>query len=223
MAAISNRKIISDIIGSMKALNIDDRISRRLILSILTDKAQLFIKQDGDARRLFTVTDIWKAILCLDMCAANEGACAEIPQCSSLRVSKEAIPEVFESSYGDIIKVMTIDRNKEYTQTRIFDYKDIKNREYQDPDKRYFWILDRHIYIPDSEVEKVFVIGLFKKPYEVDKIIDPTLECVFPLDYPFPCPDYLLDPVKTETKKELASIYKRLIEDTKPDLNPNQK
>lgn len=224
MAVISNRQIVSDIVGSLASLNIDDRFSRRFILSILVDKTELFIKQDGDQRRLFLVTDIWKSIPCLDMCDASTEVCAGVPGncCNSLRVSKVEIPEVFESSYGDIIKVMTVDHSKEYTQTKIFNYKDLKNREYQDPNKRYFWILDRHIYIPDSDVKQVFVIGLFKKPYEVDKILDPSL-CVFPLDYNFPCPDYLLDVVKTATKQELASIYKKIIQDSRPDQDPNKK
>lgn len=216
------REIISDVTGSLRSLNIDDRISRRLILSILEDKAKNLIKQDADSRRLLKTTDMWLSIDCIDLCPIPPTSCGDIGECKVLMRSKKQLPEVYETNYGDLIKIMTIEYGKEYTQIRLFDYKDIRNREYKDPGKRYFWILDHYLYIPDSEVRTVFGIGLFRNPYEVDKFKG-IEDCKAFLDYVFPCPDYLLDVVKSETKKELAEIYKRIVPDEKPDLDVNIK
>lgn len=136
--------------------------------------------------------------------------------------SQKQLPTVYESSYGDLVKVLTIDGGKEYKQIKPFEYKDIKNREYKDANQRYFWILDHYIYVPDSEVKEIMVIGLFMFHEEVDKLVSGD-ECIFPLDSFFPAPDYLLSVVKEAVIKDLATVYKRIIPDVKPNNNPDDK
>jgi hypothetical protein len=220
----TTRKVISDVIGTLKATSEDSRISYRLVLSILTDKVKKFIKQDADVRRLFQVSEGWKRIPCLQMKEVNMQECGfDIPQCTFMMRSVEAVPEAFQSTYGNIIKVFTIDTVKEFKQTTLFSYKDIRRREYFDKKIKYFFILEDHIYVPDSQVEEIMVLGLFKHPFEVSKIVDPDNKCLKPLDEPFPCPDYLLDPVKSDAKIELAKIYEALVKDEKANLNTNEK
>lgn len=219
------RKVISDVTGVLKATSEDSRISFRLVLSILTDKVKKFIKQDGDARRLFQVSEMWKRIPCLHMKEIDLQECGfDIPQCTFMMRSVEAVPEVFQSTYGNIIKVLTIDGSKEFKQTTLAAYKDIKRREYQDKRMRYFFLLEDHIYVPDSQVEEVMVLGLFKHPFDVTKLVEgDDAKCLKPLDEPFPCPDYLLDPVKADTKLELAKLYESLVKDERSNLNTNEK
>jgi hypothetical protein len=220
----TTRKVISDVTGSMKATTEDSRISYRLVLSILTAKTMKFIKQDADARRLFQVSEGWKRIPCLHLEEVDMQECGfDIPQCTFMMKSVEEVPEVFQSTYGNIIKVFTIDGVKEFKQTTLAGYKDIRRREYFDKKIKYFILMEKHIWIPDSEIEEIMVVGLFKHPFEVTKLIDPDSKCLKPLDEPFPCPDYLLDPVKTDTKMELANIYERMIKDEKSNLNTNEK
>lgn len=216
------RQFVSDVVGSLRSLGIDDRIPSRLVLSKGRDTLKTLFKQDVDSRRVLKTTDIWMTIPCFHLCKVDAQECGDIPHCDFLMKSELQLPEVFETSYGDMVKVFTLDGNKEYNQTQIFAYKDIKNREYKDAGQRYFWILDRHIYIPDSEVKEVMIIGLFMFPYEVTKLIQGD-DCLFPLDSFFPAPDYLLSIVKQEVIKELATIYKRLPVDSDPDGNPNKK
>jgi len=133
--------------------------------------------------------------------------------------STKRIPQSFDSNYGSIVKVFTIDGSKEYKQVSFSEYKDIKNREIIDPSVKYFWIDDQYVYIPDSEVEAVSIQGLFERPEEVDKLNEEKgADCAKPLDQYFPCPEHLLDPVKKDTIIEFARTYKAIVEDT----NPNQ-
>lgn len=216
------RQVTSDIVGALRGLGIDDRIPVRLVLSMLKGAVQVLLKQDLDSRRVLKITDIWKTIPCLHLCKIDPMECGDIPHCNFVMKSEEAVPKAFESSYGDMLKVLTIDGNKEYKQIHLFEYKDIKNREYQDPNQRYFWLIDKHIYIPDSEVKEVMVVGLFENPHEVTKLVEGT-ECLYALDEKFPSPEYLLSVAQDLVIKQLAEIYKRTIPDSKPNNNPNDK
>lgn len=219
------RQLVSDIITELKSVNIDDRMSNRFVLSRLLDKTKTIIKQDMDSRRLFKITSIWKTISCLDMCETEFSECAcDIPNCEVVVKSKNKIPKVFDSNYGSLIKVFNVNGTKEYVQTTLQSYIDIRRREFQNPNVKYFWISDNHIYIPDSRVEQVMVQGLFENPKEVDVLNGiENAECSKPLDYLFPCPGHLLDAVKTATFGELIKGYKQIIEDEKPNENSNDK
>ncbi len=221
----TNRQVVSDVIGSLHSVNIDDRISNRFVLSRVKDKVRILIKQDLDSRRLFKITDIWKTIKCFHMKPVDFIECGfDIPHCECVMKSVHKLPKSFDSSYGTLVKVFTINGNKEYNQIKLGDFKDIKSREYSNKSVRYFWIDDGYVYIPDSQVEEVLVVILAEYPEEVDKLNDlPESECAKPLDSLFPCPGHLLDIAKTQTITELAQIYKRIPEDAKPDNNSNSK
>lgn len=218
------RKVISDVVHDLKALSVDDRFSNRHIYSKLTDKLKTLFKQDADSRRLLTISEIWKRIPCVPLCEADMiECCVDLPSCRRLMKSRFAIPEVFQTSYGNILKVMNLDASREFKQTTFPAYKDIVQREYKNPNVTYFILLEGYIYVPDSEVEEVQSFGLFKNPFEVTRIVNPEAHCLKPLDEPFPCPDYLLDIIKTAVVKELAGISLRIPQDERANLNSNEK
>lgn len=221
----TNRQVVSDVITSLRSINIDDRISNRFVLSRLKDKVRLLIKQDLDSRRLFKITGIWKTIKCFPMISIDFMECGlDIPHCNFVMKSVKKLPKSFDSSYGTLVKVFTINGDKEYTQIKIGDYKDILNREYINKNIKYFWIDDGYIYIPESQVEEVMVVILTENPQEVDILNNiKGSECLKPLDSVFPCPTHLLDVAKTQTILELAKVYKGLVEDNRPDQNSNNK
>lgn len=220
----TNRDVVSDIVNGLKALNIDDRKSNRYILSQVRDKVSVLIKQDTDTRRLFAVSDVWKKIKCIHLKEQSVlECCADIPGCRTIRKSVEKIPRVYLSSYGNIIKVMNIDGTLEYTQTTQAKYKDIMNREIVNPNVKYFWIDDGYIYIPNSSVETVSVLGLFLYPEQADILNDESTDCISPLDQVFPAPDYILTIAKGQVLQEYAGITARMVEDERADQNSNIK
>jgi hypothetical protein len=218
------RKIISDIAESVQANTLDGRISFRYIYSIVQDKTRTFIKQDSDARLIFKISEVWKRIPCLELEEIDLMECGfDIPHCRLLMKSKLAIPEVFQSKYGNMLKVLTINGQKELKQTTFHDYIDIQRREWKNPNIIYFILFEGHIFVPDSEIEDVTVLGLFKHPYEVTRIVEPDSNCLSILDEPAPVPDYILDIVKMEAKKEIAELYRRIPRDEVANNNTNIK
>lgn len=222
---LTNRQISSDIATEIRALNIDDRVSSRWILSVLKDKTRSMLKQDLESRRLFKISSIWQTIDCVELCEVPYSECAcDIPNCKVVMKSKIKIPRAFESNYGTMVKVVNIGGTSEFIQTSLTKYIDIKARNIDNPKAKYFWIDNGYIFIPDSMVETVMVRGLFENPEEVDKLNDPIgSECLKPLDALFPCPSHLVDAVKKETVLEFAKIFKGLQEDQTPNQNSNIK
>lgn len=216
------RKVISDVVAGLHATNLDDRIPVRLTLSLLKDKVKKFIKQDADTRRLFKLTSAWKRIPCVPMKEINFVECPVDVPCKAMMRSCFKIPETFESSYGYMLKVFNIVGEKEFIQTSLSGYKNIVSREWVDPNIVYFILMEGYIYVPDSMVDELTVYGLFKNPHEATKLIKGD-SCLKPLDEEFPCPDYLLDPVKQDTKVELIKMYKGIPVDEKPNDSVNSK
>ena len=217
------RQLISDIVNDLRAKSLDDRYSYRYILNKAQDKARLLFKQDADARRIFKISEPWKRMSCVPLCEEDLLQCAyDVAHCTSLMKSRYKIPETFQTSYGNTLIVMTIDGSKKFIQTTFQGYRDIKNREYFDPKIKYFILMDGYIFIPDSEVEEIQVLGLFKNPFEVTKLIDPAASCLKPLDEPFPVPDYFIDIIKQQLLQELGKA-KGIVQDERGDLNTNTK
>lgn len=215
------RQFISDIQGELRNLNLDDKLPFRLILSKGRDKVSLLIKQDSDSRRLFKTSAVWKFIPSVPLCPTTLTD-VPVPGIRQVMRSRQPLPEAFQSSYGDLIKVLTVDGNKEIRQTTLDKYKDLMGREFKDPSVLYWFPLDGHICLPDSEVEEVSAWILAKDALAVDRF-NGKGDCSLPLDAAFMCPEYLLDAVKKDLVVELAKITKSLPQDERPNQNTNSK
>lgn len=207
------RQVCSDILESLSAKNLDDRLSYRYIKNILMDKAAYFVKQDASLRSLFKIGDLWKKVDCVEMEPVDFSDCVSIG-CKTMMKSINPIAETYQTSYGYAIKVFTIDYMKEYHLIQPSSYRDIVNRPYKGKTK-YFWIQDNHIFIPDTEVESVIVLGMFK---EDARLLD--TDCPKPLDSTFSFPDYIITIAKTETVKEILGTRRQIPEDQTQNLNP---
>ena len=223
MANLSNRMIISDIVSDLRAMNIDDKVSKRHILNKLRGFLALFIKRDADARRVVNISDIWLEVSCVELCQAPLIDCCniDIPKCKFVMKSKKKIPETYETFYKELIEVHNPLYAKEFKQITPKEYKNILAREFQDKRIKYFWISNGYIIIPDSLVEAITIRGVFVNPAEAMRLNSclEQDECISFLDQPFNCPDYLIPVVKQETLKDLFSFYKRSIADENPNMN----
>lgn len=229
MANLTNRQIISDITNDLRALNLDDRVSKRYIHNKLRDFAALFIKRDADLRRLFNISDLWTEVQCVEMCPSSLVECCDIdiPNCTVIMKSKHKIPETYETFYKEILEVYNPVFAKEFKQITPKEYKDIKLREFQDKRIKYFWLSNGYLIIPDTMIDVVVLRGAFINPADAKKLNscgdNDSSSCVGILDQPFVCPDYLLAVVKQETLKDLFNFYKRNVLDEKPNINTNLK
>lgn len=228
MANLTNRQIISDIMGDLRAVNLDDRVSKRYILNKLRDYAALYIKRDAEARRILGLSDLWIEVPCVQLCEAPIVDCCEvdIPGCKTVMRSIKKMPEAYETMYKELIQVFNVQFAKEFRQITPQEYKNIIVREFQDKRIKYFWLSNGYLIVPDSMVTSVTVRGVFLNQDEAKKLnsCDPEEnKCPSALDQPFVCPDYLLAIVKQETLKDLFNFYKRNVVDESPNLNTNLK
>jgi hypothetical protein len=228
MANLTNRQIISDIIIDLRAVNLDEKVSKRYILNKLRNFAALFIKRDAEARKLQGISDLWTEVQCVELREAPLIECCDIdiPNCVTVMKSKYKIPATYETLYKEMLEVHNPLYAKEFKQIAPKEYKDIKLREFQDKRIKYYWFSNGFLIIPDSLVETVTLRGAFVNPAEALKLNSCASQdnaCISLLDQPFVCPDYLVPVVKQETLKDLFSFYKRNVLDENPNLNTNIK
>jgi hypothetical protein len=227
MANLTNRQIISDIIGDLRAVNLDDKVSKRYIHNKLLGYAATLIKRDVDARRLLNISDIWIDVPCVEFCQVPLVDCCDIdiPNCMTVAKSKKRIPETMESFYKELLELHNPLYAKEFRQITAKEYKNITAREFRDRRIKYFWLQDGYIIVPDSLMEVGTVRGVFLNPAEAKKLSSCSDEpnCVSLLDQRFVCPDYLITPVKQQVLQDLFNFYKRGVLDESPNLNTNKK
>jgi hypothetical protein len=216
------REVISDIVSELKAVNLDDRYSYRFLCNKLQDAANQFLKIDSEYRKIFKNNSFFYKIDCFPLTEIPLIDCGcDLNYIGKVMKSCKPLPVTFESTYGNIVKILTLDFSKEFTKIEPFTYKDFKNRKYGP--KNFYWIIDNYVYIPDSEIEDVYVLGAFKYKNDVDVLNGVSNECFSFLDSPFNFPDYMVSLIKNETIKTLVAANKQIIEDVKPNLNQNDK
>lgn len=215
------REIISDLVGDLNAVNRDDRYSYRYLANKLRDKAQYFLKQDADLRKIFKMNDLWKTIDCIEFEDVDVLTCPwYLRDCSKIKKSKEKIPDTFETNYGNTIIITTLKGNKPLKQIKPFQYQEQVSNPFAKG--KLFWFEDEHIFIPDSSIKFVKGYGIFKDTTKVDKF-NGLDTCVSPLDSEFSFPDYIITIAKQEVLKELLGSNKQIIADNNADLNTTTK
>jgi hypothetical protein len=142
-----------------------------------------------------------------------------ISKCKKVMKSKKPLPEIFTSIYGSLILIFNLTRDKDYIEINPVSYKSVLNQEYKAKNKGYFWIENKYLVIPDSEVEVVSALLL-----TADTSADPTTSsaCGKILDSKFPCLDYLVSSVIELTTKQIYTS-KQIPPDENSNLNYNMK
>lgn len=214
------RQVISTVVDDLKSVNLDDRFSYRFIGRKLTKRIETVLKQDSVDRTIFNINEIWKPLKCIELKDVPLSECS-YDSCETIKKSCKPIPKVYTGKYGNYIKILNVKNSMEYKQCKPFEYKDIKNRQFQNKKIKYFWIEEDYLFIPDSDVEDVKGFGLFKDSQEAD-FFNGTVDCCFkPLDSELLIPDYIIDIAIKDVVSELRQINKTLPQDTNPNQAPN--
>lgn len=224
----TNRQVVSDVINDLRALQFDDYISERYVLSKLKAQNALFLKRENEQLRLYDDNNVWFTIGCLVMEPVDAAQCGgvQVPQKVPYVRSKESIPDIYSSAIGPLIRELySIDGSRFYQPTTPKEYRDISRRQYKDKNQGYFWFDgDRRLVIPDSDTRVVSFTFSPVEPWKAQMADScEQITCPEPMDDPFLCPSHLLATVKQETTKELMEFYKRVIPDEVPDLDNNTK
>lgn len=221
------REFISEVRNSVRGVVIDTWIPNKYIHMKGKGIAALFIKREADDKRLFKYTELWTTVNCLKMEEQDLIQCCDIniPSCKKVMKSVEKLPEIYSTRFGYLLNVSSVDYDRDYIQTTPQQYKYTKSREFQDKSKRYFWIENGHLIIPDAMVERVRLRGMFTNKAEALALdCDSTGEnCPGLLDQEFVAPEHLLQDIKSATIAEIIKSYKSVPNDELPNMNETEK
>lgn len=206
----TNREVVSETMHRLNALNVDELISNRMVLTTLRNSTAAVIRQRSDNRRLFQNMELFVTVNVL------------LEEYNGLRRSTKAFPERYDTTYAQIVRVFTIDGLTELTPTTYHEYQYKAERRFKDPAQKYFYFEGDRLVVADPNIEEVVVSGIFKEPAKA-RLMDKnavTPSCMFPMDDLFVCPSELVGDVIGLTVQSL--IPKREImatQDETPDGN----
>lgn len=214
------RDVVSELATDIKSLSLDDRTSYRYIADKFLSKMDYFLRLEAKSREFAKLQDLWVSKDCVELIDVATNSCGLIDLCSSLKRSKDKIPTSFSTSYGLLLKVLSIDS--------VFNYMVVSNSSEVGPQANRRWgthtagriayLENGYLFIPNTEVQTIKILFVPSGPYNTD-----TTPCASPLDAELHYPKYIVTLAKTEVLKELSGVYKHMIEDEKGDDNTNQK
>lgn len=220
------REIISEIRNNVRAVAMDMWIPAKYIHLKLKGYASLYIKREADDKRLFRYTELWSTIECLEMKETDLVNCCNIsiPNCKKVMKSVKKLPEIYSTRFGYLMNVSSVDYDRDYLQTTPQQYKYTKSREFQDKSKRYFWIENGYLIVPDSMVKVLRVRAMFiNKAEALATNCDVTSGCINFMDQEFVAPEHLLQDIKNATTTEILNTFRRVVPDEMPNNNEQEK
>jgi hypothetical protein len=234
---MTQRQFVADIMENIKAINLDDWVSPKFIISEAKTILADFIKKDNDTKKhLYRLSEGWSEIPCLKMTEVPVTECSDIDVkiCQKLMKSVDVIPDTYSFIYGNIIKtVSSVNYMNFYDPTTPRQWAAIQKRQYKDKNKHYYFFVNGYIYIPIPKgsifgVEEIRMEAYFKDKYDVYQFNlkhgnceSCKNECPKALDFDFVIPFYLENDVKKELLNRLSNIYLKVNPDSYPDLNQN--
>lgn len=213
------REFVSIVKENLNSVSLDDTLSNEHIYWVGVNVAKLLIKRETESRKIFKNTSLFKRI-CVPMKEVSGNDCGISFPCNKIMRSEKQLPKGFLTNFGSLLLVFNINRDKDYKEMSVTAYKNLKNQKYKSRSTGYFWIENDYLYVPDSEVEMLYVLGLFTDPEELLAFEGAT--CGKILDLPFPAPDYFYD-VITDLTVQKISNKKRIPLDEDGNLNSNDK
>lgn len=223
------REVISEIKKSVKEQTADSRLTNKYIYGIIKKHTAYFIRQMSDALRIIRINSLYQPMKCVEMEEAPtiDDCCGLRGKCTIYR-SKDKIPDLYEDSYGAIIKsVKTIDHSKQYTVITPDQWLNKKSNPWLSTDKNiYFFWYNGRIYTPNVTYKKIEVLGLFQDDISDLTICDtctdhPEEECHRFMDKRFILTKDMWRVVSQMVIEEIAKVYKAIPIDT--NVNKNER
>lgn len=225
---MTNGEFASRVVNDLNALNKDAHISRRWILSIGRTKVESYVAQRWDDGSLWGDFSLLTRVNCVKMIEVNKIECcdAAFELCGTLMRSEKKLPGLHFGSLGPIVvEVSNIDNTMFFSYATLKSYAKRKKRKYADKGKKYYYINDGYLYIPDVHIELVNILFFTVKKREAMRLSsceEKEKDCLSEWEYEFVVPKKLIEYIVSETVKE-ASMKVQITTDENPNLDLNQK
>jgi hypothetical protein len=156
---------ISRVRNGIKAVDADSFITDRLIYSNILKYAKMFIKrQDGQTSQA-KFNSLYKRLPCIDLIEVDKvAACCEVQSGVKIKRSKDKLPSILEGSNGPLLRtVASIDGSTEVFRTTPQLYTSLqKTSGFKYNKKKYYWLLDNYLFIPNVEWDSAQIDGIFE-------------------------------------------------------------
>lgn len=156
---------ISRVRNAIKAVDADSFITDRLIYSNIIKYAKMFIKrQDGQTSQA-KFNSLYKRLPCVNLIDVDKvAACCEVTSGVTIKRTEEKLPSILEGVNGPLLRtVASIDGSMEVYRTTPQLYTSLqKTSGFKYNKKKYYWLLDGYLYIPNVEWSSVQIDGIFE-------------------------------------------------------------
>jgi hypothetical protein len=127
------REAVSKCINTLKLNNKDEHVSRRYVLRLLQDTAQVLLSQRLLDRTIGQDMNLYTHIPCFEFEQIDTKKCQliEFKMCNTLMKSKKPLPKLVFSRLGASIKdIVALDGNYRFTMIDKAQYQRNKKRKY---------------------------------------------------------------------------------------------
>lgn len=208
---------ISRIKNDLKLLNKDDRRSSRYIFSVLVSIATTYIVRKLGERSLDNEENLYTWSEPIDMTEVSivDTPLVEFRTCNVVMRSKKKLPDLLYSKYGGSIRAVTnLDKSMLIKKADLKQMLRNKDRRIKDRNPIYY-IQDGYLWIANSSIESVLTNYLSLYPTEDS--------CLSAQEQEFRVPQKIEDDIFKGVLNELMSSTMRVVEDTNPNMDNNQK
>lgn len=219
---MTNRQLVSNIMGQLAAYQKDDRIPRRLILNTALSISHELHSQRLRDKSLFLEDSLFQKIECLELEQVDPSECAkEFGSCRILMRSVKKLPKSVYSRFGNsVVLVTSVDDSVEFDKQNFDDISSTAPGRYSSlyAGKPKYLVFDDYLYIYDYEIYFVNVVLLSLQRNDTDT----DSECANSWDYTFVCSDTIIDTIPRLTLERL-NVARQLTKDENPNMNSNVK
>lgn len=222
------RDVVSRVQQNFNSADKDMFIPRRLILHVFKSKAEFFLLQKLNEKKLYQNSDIFQWLNCIELEEVPKSQCEikGFSDCERIMRSKKKLPDILNTDYGyAILSATNINHSKEYEIKSYNYYNKLKNREHFDFFKgKYLYIINNYLYAPDSEKRLVnmLVFSIDERCEEYSECDKDGGKCTNYWDKKIRIPRQYYELAFQETLKELSTRLS-IPKDENPDLDSNQK
>lgn len=155
---------ISRVRNVIKAANADSFVTDRMIYSLITKYARMYMKRQNPIAGRAKFGSLYKRLPCVDLIEVDRvEACCQPKSGCTIKRSKDKLPGIFEGPQGPLIRsVMSIDTYTEVYKTTPALYTSMtKTSAFKYNKNKYYWFMNEYLYIPDVEWDSVSVEAIF--------------------------------------------------------------
>ena len=155
---------VSRVRNIIKAVDMDDFITDRVIYSLIMKYAGMYIKRQSNQGTGTKFSSMFKRLPCIPLIDVDKvEACCDPRSGCTIKRTQTRIPNVMEGPQGPLLRTVTsMDGFTEAYRTTPTLYNSMtKTSAFKYNKNTYFWLMDNYIYIPNVEWDGLSVEGIF--------------------------------------------------------------